>query len=362
MTTAMSAATTTMTSAPRDRLAGEALRALRELPRFRGATLAEVVPLRRDGRSVRLRFHDGSDVVVKSATPRAAGSVAHEAAVLAQLHAIGLPVPRPVTTLTGSASTVLVTEELPCREPLDRRRHQAGGTSPEWAAAAGAALARVHEARRGGVPERLPRTEPARRLLQAWTVVTPRDVALHGDGFADLVRHLRRADLLDVLDEVAGCWTPETLIHGDVMLADLLCAEDPRQDGPVTVARWETAGRGDPRWDVGCLIGEFLWAWLCRAELLADVGLDAWTVPADPPFGAVRAEICAAVEAYVAQRSVSPGDRRQWIRYAGLALVRRVFAAAHTSPALPPRALDHLHMAGQLLRRPELSGEMLLCP
>jgi hypothetical protein len=85
-------------------------------------------------------------------------------------------------------------------------------------------------------------------------------------------------------------------------------------------------------------------------------------VPADPPFGAVRAEICAAVDGYAAEHEVSPGDRRQWIRYAGFALIRRVFATALTCPALPPRALDHLQMAGQLLRRPELSGEMLLCP
>jgi aminoglycoside phosphotransferase (APT) family kinase protein len=359
MTTAM---TTAMTGTPRDRLTGEALLALRELPSFRGATVVEAVPLRRDGRIVRLRFDDGSRVVVKSATPRAPGSVAHEAAVLAQLHPIGLPVPRPITTLSGSASTVLITEDLPCREPLDHRRHQAGGTSPQWAAAAGAALGRVHEARRCGVPERLPRTEPARRLLQAWTVVTPRDVALHGDGFAELVRQLRRTDLLDVLEEVAGCWTPGALVHGDVTFADLLCAADPEQDRPVSVVRWETAGRGDPRWDVGCLIAEFLWSWLGRAELVADEGLDAWTVPADPPFGAVREEICAAVDGYAAERAVSPGDRRQWIRFAGFALVRRVFAAALTCPALPPRALDHLQMAGQLLRRPELSGEMLLCP
>lgn len=351
-----------MAEISRDRLAGEAVRALRELPHFRGATLVEAVPLRRDGRSVRLRFADGSRVVVKSATPRAPGSVAHEAAVLAQLHPIGLPVPRPVTTLSGPASTVLVTEDLPARDPLDRRRAQAGGTSPEWAAAAGAALGRVHGARRCGVPERLPRTEPARRLLQTWTVVTPRDVALHGDGFAGVVRQLRRTGLLDVLDEVAGSWTPGTLIHGDITLADLLCAAGPEEEHPVTVVRWETAGRGDPRWDVGCLVAEFLWAWLGRAELVADEGLDAWTVPADPPFGAVRAEIAAAVDGYAAEHAVSPGDRRQWIRYAGFALVRRVFTAALTCPALPPRALDHLQMAGQLLRRPELSGEMLLCP
>jgi aminoglycoside phosphotransferase len=346
------------------RLPEHTVAALTALPSFRGATVVASAPVPPRGRGVRVTFGDGRRVVVTSAVPGdgTPGSLAHEATVLGALHPMGLPVPRPITTLTGPTSTVLVTEDLPGREHLGRRREAAGGTSAAWAAAVGAALGRVHEARRCGVPDRLPRSDPARRLLQAWTVVTPRDVAQHGDGFADLARHLRRTDLLDALDEAAACWSSDTLIHGDVGLTTVACAPDPAEDRPLWLTGWGTAGRGDPRWDVGCLIGDYLFAWLTRAELVADDGLDAWTVPADPPFSAVRAEICAAVEAYTAERAVSPGDRRQWVRYAGFALVRRVFAAALTSTALTPRSLDHLQMAGQLLRRPELSGELLLCP
>jgi aminoglycoside phosphotransferase (APT) family kinase protein len=346
------------------RLPEQTVAALAALPSFRGATVVDAAPVPPRGRGVRLTFADGRRVVITSAVPGdgTPGSLAHEAAVLGALHPMGLPVPRPITTLTGPASTVLVTEDLPRREPLGLRREAAGGTSAAWASAVGTALGRVHEARRSGVPERLPRSDPARRLLQAWTVVTPRDVALHGDGFADLVRYLRRTDLLDALEETAACWSSDTLIHGDVGLANVACAPAPDDDRPVWLTGWGTAGRGDPRWDVGCLIGDYLYSWLSRAELVADDGLDAWTVPADPPFSALRAEICAAVDGYTAERAVSPGDRRQWVRYAGFALVRRVFAAALTSTALTPRSLDHLQMAGQLLRRPELSGELLLCP
>jgi aminoglycoside phosphotransferase (APT) family kinase protein len=335
--------------------------ALAALPAFRGATVVATTAHRR---GLRVSFADGRRVAVTSALPGdgAPGSLAHEATVLGALHPMGLPVPRPITTLTGPASTVLVTEDLPCREPLARRREVAGGTSTGWAAAVGTALGRVHEVRRCGVPERLPRSDPARRLLQAWTVVTPRDVACQGDGFSELVRHLRRTELLEELADAAGSWSSGVLIHGDVTLANVVCGPEPADAGALWLTGWGTAGRGDPRWDVGCLIGDYLYSWLTRAELVADEGLDAWTVPADPPFAAVRAEICAAIDAYTAERAVDPGDRRQWIRYAGFALVRRVFTAALTGTALPPRSLDHLQMAGQLLRRPELSGELLLCP
>jgi hypothetical protein len=347
-----------------ERLPEQTAAALACLPSFRDADVVASEPVPPRGRGVRVTFADGRRIVVTSAVPGDGppGSLAHEATVLGALHPMGLPVPRPITTVTGPASTVLVTEDLPGRESLGRRREAAGGTSAAWAGAVGTALGRVHEARRCGVPERLPRSDPARRLLQVWTVVTPRDVAHLGDGFADLVRHLRRTDLLDALEDTAAGWTSGTLIHGAVGQANVVCAPDPEDDGPVWLTGWGTAGRGDPRWDMGSLIGDYLYSWLTRAELVADEGLDAWTVPADPPFGAVRAEICAAVDGYTAERAVSPGDRRQWVRYAGFALVRRVFTAALTSTALPPRSLDHLQMAGQLLRRPELSGELLLCP
>jgi aminoglycoside phosphotransferase (APT) family kinase protein len=342
-------------------LSEQTVAALAGLPAFQGATVVDTAV---QGRGIRLGFADGRRVVVTTAAPAAGapGSLAHESSVLGALHPMGLPVPRPITTLSGSTSTVLVTEDLPCRELLPHRRDAAGGTSTAWAAAVGTALGRVHEARRCGVPERLPRSDPARRLLQAWTVVTPRDVAHAGEGFTDLVRELRRTDLLDALAETAACWTSGGLIHGDVTLGNVVCGPDPADDRPLWLTGWGTAGRGDPRWDVGCLIGDYVYSWLTRAELVADEGLDAWTVPADPPFGAVRAEICAAVDAYTAERAVEPGDRRQWVRYAGFALVRRVFTAALYSTALPPRSLDHLQMAGQLVRRPELSGELLLCP
>src|SRR5947209_20182129 len=142
----------------RDRLTRETVAQLSEVPPFRGADLAELTPLHRRGICFRLRFPDGRTVVVKRAAPHAAGnphgSVAHEAAVLFRLHPLGLPVPPPLATLTDPDGTVLVTEDAGGIS-LTRRRAEAGGSSPEWAAAVGRALAAVHT---GVTPARLPRS------------------------------------------------------------------------------------------------------------------------------------------------------------------------------------------------------------
>jgi aminoglycoside phosphotransferase (APT) family kinase protein len=300
-------------------------------------------------------------VLVKSAalcaeTP-SSGSVAHEASVLAQLHRAGLPVPRPIATTTGPRSTVLVLDD-PDGVALEEVRRAAGGSAPAWATAVGAALAEVHTTRRCGLPERLPRTDRVRRLLQTWTASAPRGASA---GYAQFLGQLRRTGVLQPLEETAAAWSPSALIHGDLSGQAVLCGPDPAADRPLRLVDWAAAGLGDPRWDIGCLIADTLLAWMSRQELQADDGLDTWTVPADPPFAVVREDIAAAVSGYAAGHPVSPGDRRQWVRYAGVALLQRIADTARRSPVLPPRCADQLQVAGQLLRRPELSGELLLC-
>jgi hypothetical protein len=89
-----------------DLLADETLAQLTGLPAFRGATVLKVEPFSRA--CVRVHFSGGRRAVVTAATPRAHGSVAHEAAVLARLHPLGLPVARPIATLTGRTTVVLI--------------------------------------------------------------------------------------------------------------------------------------------------------------------------------------------------------------------------------------------------------------
>jgi hypothetical protein len=75
------------------------------------------------------------------------------------------------------------------------------------------------------------------------------------------------------------------------------------------------------------------------------------------PIDAVAAETRALTAAYAAVRPVTPGDRRQWLRYAAFPLVQ------HACPegGLTPRSRACLLLAGELLRRPDACAE-LLCP
>ena len=307
-----------------DLLAGETLAQLTELPAFRGATVRHVDPVSRA--CVRVQFSDGRRVVVTSAASCAHGSVAHEAAVLARLHPLGLPVARPIATLTGT-TTVLVTDDADGFAALDRRRTEAGGSSPAWAATVGGALAAVHT---GVTPARLPRSDPARHLLRAWTAGHP-----SGGRAAFLHEH----DLAEALNDAVACWRPATLIHGNIRTRTVLCGASPEDHRPLLFVDWSRAGHGDPRWDVGCLIAGYLAGWLRRAD-------------GGARFAPVQAEIRAATGAYAAARPMPPADRRQSLRYAAIALLRDAAADPAAAPAM-------VEVAAHLLRRPDAGGELL---
>jgi aminoglycoside phosphotransferase (APT) family kinase protein len=275
---------------------------------------------------MRVHFSDGRRAVVTAAAPCAHGSVAHEAAVLARLHPLGLPVARPIATLTGR-TTVLVTDDADGFDSLDRRRAQAGGSSPEWAAAVGRELAAVHT---GVTPARLPQSDPARHLLRAWASGHP-----SGGSASFLHDH----DLGDALHDAVAGRQATALVHGNVRARTVLCGFSPERRRPLLFVDWSRAGHGDPRWDVGCLIAGYLGGWLRRADDGAR-------------FAPVQAEIRAATGAYAAVHPMTPADRRQSLRYAAIALLRD---AAIDGPAAPAM----LEVAAHLLRRPDACGELL---
>jgi aminoglycoside phosphotransferase (APT) family kinase protein len=317
--------TATMTCNPgSDLLAGETLTQLAELPAFRGVSVVRVEPLSRA--CVRVHFSDDRRAVVTAATACAHGSVAHESAVLARLHPLGLPVARPIATLTGT-TTVLVTEDAAGFAALDRRRAQAGGSSPAWAAVVGRCLAAVHT---GVTPARLPQSDPARYLLRAWTT---------GHPSGGTAAFLREFDLADALADAVAGWRPSSLVHGNVRTRTVLCADSPEGRRPLLFVDWSRAGHGDPRWDVGCLIAGYLAGWLRRAG-------------DGTAFAPVQAEIRAATGAYAAIHPMTPADRRQAQRYAAVALLREASADSVASAAL-------VEVAAHLLRRPDSCGELL---
>lgn len=311
----------------------------------------------------RLHLADGRSVFAKRAVIGADGArsadVAGEGHAMAALAHAGVRVPRPL--LIVDEHDLVVMEDLPGRATLDRRRRDAGGSSPGWAAAYGDALGRLHSATTADSPAApFVSRDLAGQLVRSWTHVTPSAIAFYPNGYAEKTKRIRASGLHPVLLQAASSWTPTALIHGDVKSDNVLCA--PELSGPdaLILIDWETVGWGDPRWDVGCLIGDYVYSWLSSMRFDSGDTLDAWIASADPALPQIRTELRVAVQAYGDHCAVDDADRRLWLAFAAMFLLQRLSASALQSAVLPPAALAFLQVAGQLLRRPDLCLEMLL--
>ena len=71
-------------------------------------------------------------------------------------------------------------------------------------------------------------------------------------------------DLNSFLTNLESEWLPQTLIHGDIKWDNLSISEKNNANRPIDIkiVDWEIADIGDPAWDIGEIIREFIGFWL----------------------------------------------------------------------------------------------------
>ncbi len=329
----------------------------------------DVSPLHQRSLCYRVQRPDGVSVFVKRATRDAAqrwsADLPREASRLARALRYPVAAPALLTTVVEEDLQLIVTEFLDGYVGLGQARRADGGSSPRLAAALGELLGRLHAVRpEPGEHDDTP--NHARQVVDSWLVITPARLAALPAGYAEMARAVRRGRLTEPLMAAAAGWRQEAFVHADLKSDNVLCA-DPGSSGDVApslpavrLVDWELAGWGDPAWDVGSVLGDYLFSWLASMRFTADGGLGEWTASAQPPLVDVRVELRSFLAAYRPSAVITQDEGRTWLAYAAIFLLQRLAAGAVQSPALPAVLLACLQVAGQLLNRPDDCWEILL--
>lgn len=147
-------------------------------------------------------------------------------------------------------------------------------------------------------------------------------------------------------------WGEECLIHGDVRLANIVLDEgDPVA---VCIVDWEAAEAGDPWWDMGCLVAEYLALWV--SSMPYDPSLAAAEIEsrASIPLATVQPFLADVLAGYVAARGGPAGVKRNLLLgYAGAALIRIAYSIGQRAPRLMGHQILLLQLGENLLTEPE---------
>jgi hypothetical protein len=261
----------------------------------------------------------------------------------------------PACRATGAPPGVVVIGLLAGRS-LGEEVAAAGGIVPlQLAAAIGQLLRRVHRAARD------PLADLPLPVLHPWALTQDFDGGAAGTAAGvQLVREAARTSAVSAaVDYLRSTWTADAFVHGDVRSSNILVPPPGRHGpGPVPASGlwlldWECAGVGDPAWDVGGALQD----WIHLAVTSATAGPD---LPTGAPrraaaaIGALRPSFGAFWRAYHGGDDLIPAGRAAGM--AGVRMLQTCLEMAGVASASPTAVALLLQTAVTILAAPEVAA------
>jgi hypothetical protein len=167
-------------------------------------------------------------------------------------------------------------------------------------------------------------------------------------------------------------WRPETLINGDMKFAHCIARNpsEPRARASgwsadaMYFVDWECGDFGDPCWDTGAILQEFLRAWLRSIPPGPVDALEDRTARAILPIEQLQPAIQAFWQSYVKRAGFSEAEAavklRRSVGYAAAWLVQAAYQDLRDAPAITARAVSMLQLSRNILSAPEPAARQLL--
>ncbi|MFI5459405.1 MAG: phosphotransferase [Isosphaerales bacterium] len=171
----------------------------------------------------------------------------------------------------------------------------------------------------------------------------------------------------DRLDRLARQWRPETVIHGDIKLDNIL-VRPPRQEretAPVElwIADWETVRIGDPAWDLAGALQDFLVFWVSSMPVSGELTVEQMIAEARVPLEALRGAMRALWSGYRAGAGLGPADADglllRAVSFSAARLIQSVYEISYEADRLDGHSVVLLQIAANLLAEPELGQVQL---
>lgn len=181
----------------------------------------------------------------------------------------------------------------------------------------------------------------------------------------NLVRMLQaEPEVTDLLDDLQCSWRHDALVHHDVRWDNVLVSGQGGRRRRLVLVDWETAAVGDPAWDLGAALGEYLSHWLMS---IPSVGREA-------PHRALHLAGLPLTACWPAARALWHSYRRSrpepeegWpallersVRCTGLKLLQSGLEQSQGTAHETVTAVCHLQVAVNVMKRPADAARVLL--
>jgi aminoglycoside phosphotransferase (APT) family kinase protein len=293
-------------------------------------------------------------------------NVAREAAVLERLWSVDdrgrLASFLPTVVAYDEMEGVLVLEAAPHARDFGNH-HASGRFSCALAGETGRALARLHAV----PPSAMSGLQDPTDSTWSLGLHEPDLESLRTSSAAaiDLTRLVQATDQLrTALDELAASWSGDAVIHGDIRWDNCLAWRRTESDRwtRVQLIDWELCAVGDPSWDIGAFLAEYLRAWLQSIPVADPRDPGLLLAHARLPLRRMRPAMRTFWEAYIRHGSAAArnpaGLLLRATRFAAVRLLTAALEEAQTLTELRAGALYPLSLSESILRRPREAADL----
>lgn len=161
------------------------------------------------------------------------------------------------------------------------------------------------------------------------------------------------------LDELHKEWCPRTLIHHDLKFDNILVHVRGRPfdgGGRVRIVDWEFAALGDPCWDLGSVLADYLSFWLFSIPVISSASPDDMLKLARCPLSRIRPSMESFWQSYsrVAGPDASSGADllTRTMRFTAARLLQTAFEYTQASNSVPGNVICLLQVSHNMLQRP----------
>jgi len=183
-------------------------------------------------------------------------------------------------------------------------------------------------------------------------------------GALDVIRIIQQAPgLRESIDRLRASWIPTAFVHADVKWDNCLAVSPESADGSVKLIDWELAMIGDPGWDIGSALGQYLSFWISvpfTGEMIPERFPELASFPLDWMKPALNACWSSYADAVGLPPSLADEQLARATEFAAARLVQTGFEAAQMSQQITSPIVLHLQVAQNLLERPLEAARRLL--
>lgn len=326
----------------------------------------------RRNRNFRVVCGDGPSYLVKQGvTPEGASSVAREAEVQLfmdqtfdpQRTRDYIPALRDYDAATG----VLVLDLVDGAIDLRNYHSRAGRFPLTPAKTLGTALGWLHSNR----PELIPDGPQCFTLPPPWalSIHAPTLDSLPGKSQAcvEVIKMVQfMPDFCEQLSRLESEWRHETFIHGDLKWDNCLSYKGQKASrrNKLAIVDWETAGFGDPCWDVGSALSDYLTFWVLSIPVTADSSLSRLPEMARYSLTVMQPAVRSFWDAYTSARGwgelMATEQLLRSLRFAAARLVQTAFEQMQMRTELTGNVVAMVQLAQNIMKYPLKANDTLL--